>query len=178
MSFMDGETIRLIVVACGAIAAGLGGALIAGAFNSRNTVATIEAARVAAHEQREADSEAAQIRWLRDRKVVAYATFLAQVKEMDLLYSDMRTSPASDISRLPEIAADLTKDELMLIAPERIRNAIGVVFSGIGAMGAPFRDMAAGDERSAALEAAVGDFTIKYQNLASLMRQDLGVEEV
>lgn len=42
---MDQETIRLLVTAVGAVTAGLGGALIAGGFNHKNTVDTITATK-------------------------------------------------------------------------------------------------------------------------------------
>jgi hypothetical protein len=72
---MEGETIRLVVEACGAIIAGLAGALIAGAFNSENTQATIAAAREASDAQREHDRNLEHDRWLRNRRVEIYSNF-------------------------------------------------------------------------------------------------------
>ncbi|MDN4611460.1 hypothetical protein [Arthrobacter burdickii] len=87
---MDGETIRLIVVACGAIIAGLGGALIAGAFNSGNTQATIEAARAAAAEQREADRELEHAQWLRDRKIDVYMAYIRKLHSVEIAIAAMK----------------------------------------------------------------------------------------
>lgn len=132
---MDGETIRLIVVACGATAAGLGGALIAGAFNSQNTLSTIEAAkaqwdrdRSAQHEQWNRDRAAEHEKWLRDRKVQSYAKFLHQVQDMNNMLHDVHEDDdAADTSRLPETMAGLAGDELMLISPEQIKTVVGEV---------------------------------------------------
>ena len=176
---MDGETIRLIVVALGAIIAGLSGSLIAGAFNSQNTQATIEAARQAAQEQREADAETEQTRWLRDRLVQSYAKFLRQVQDLNNTLHDVHEEDdAADPSRLPESMATLAGDELMLIAPKPVKAAVGEVMMAVRQLAFLNATVSDAKERKSQFEAASDDLASKYQKLARLMREDLGTDEI
>lgn len=174
---MDGETIRLIVVACGAVLAGLSGALIAGAYNSRNTLATIEAARVAAETQREADREVEHDRWLRDRKVVVYANLLAQLQAMDLEIQTLHLRPNQiDMNKLTNMSKELGNDELMLLAPTEIRAAIGPAWRELRGMIALLQTAQPSDEQKDQFEALADDFLTHFKALQVLLRADLGVE--
>lgn len=175
---MDGETIRLIVVALGAIAAALSAQIIAGAYNSRNTIATIEAARLAAEAQREADRDVEHGRWLRDRKLVAYTTLMSQMQEIDLLIQDTHKFPeTADTSRITELASKLASDELMLLVPKKVKSAITSLFPSVRAMIAATADFPEGDERVAAYEKAADEFAARYVKLTALIREDLGAED-
>jgi hypothetical protein len=99
---MDGETTRLIVVALGAITAGFGGASIAGAYNSRNTLATIEAARVAAETQRDADREMEHDRWLRDRKVQLYTEYVELAHNIRDSLGEVKVGAVTDVKHILE----------------------------------------------------------------------------
>jgi hypothetical protein len=95
---MDGETIRLVATATGAVIAGLGGAGIAGWFNRSNTMATIAAAEL----QASLDREQEHAQWLRDRKVKSYAAFLSQVRDLELALSNLYGAEPMDPRRLKE----------------------------------------------------------------------------
>ncbi|WP_284984456.1 hypothetical protein [Arthrobacter sp. efr-133-TYG-118] len=175
---MDGETIRLIVVACGAIAAGLCGALIAGAFNSQNTLATIEGARVAAEAQREHEQELEQAQWLRERKVEVYTDHLAKLHELELAIAetkmDYRPSGAPPIATLSRNLSSTLS--IRLFAPDQVQVALAeltkVVVSIMNVM-----QVSDAPERDALYEQATGLFNQKAGELERLIRQDLGVEE-
>lgn len=131
---MDGETIRLIVVACGAITAGLGGALIAGAFNSQNAAATIAAAREAAAAQREADREMEHDRWLRDRKVEVYSRFLEEVHELQLSIAEIQVGFSKDTAAVVKKARGLSSLNLRVLAPRLVVEAAQDVIESIRVM--------------------------------------------
>ncbi|MEV7572631.1 hypothetical protein AB0P28_05950 [Pseudarthrobacter sp. NPDC089323] len=175
---MDQETIRLIVVALGAVIASLSAQLIAGAFSSQNTAATIAATREAAEAQREADRDTEHDRWLRDRKVVAYANFMSQLKEIDLLIQDTHKFPemAND-EKLSELLAKLTSDELMLLIPKKVESGIMDIIFAVRAMIAVTLQHPAGEERLAAYEAAAQNFATQYNALRTCIRKDLGAED-
>lgn len=106
---MDGETIRLMVVACGAIIAGLAGALIAGAFNSENTQATIAAAREAAETQREADRDMEHDRWLRDRKVELYTDYVDLAHNIRDSLGEVKVGAKTDVKPIFEMVRQLAR---------------------------------------------------------------------
>lgn len=124
---VDQETIRLIVVACGAVTAGLAGALIAGAFNSQNTLATIQAARDVAEAQQEADRDLEQSRWLRDRKVEVYAECLEKARELDLAISAVAAGIESDTARVATLSRSLSAGHLHLYASDEVKEAVSGV---------------------------------------------------
>jgi hypothetical protein len=117
---MDGETIRLIVVACGAIAAGLGGALIAGAFNSRNTLATIQAAKEEAEAQREHERKLGHAQWLRDRKVDVYSKFLEEVHDLELAAVNLYLGSRKDMNETLQRAGVLSVLHFRVLAPKPV----------------------------------------------------------
>lgn len=121
---MDQETIRLIVVGLSAIAGGIIGQLIAGAFNSQNTLVTIEAAREAAGAQWEKDQELEHARWLRDKKVDAYSTFIRKIHAMALemaeVYYRMDGDPAVSLQQ----TKDLQVEALRMLSPRPVTLAV------------------------------------------------------
>lgn len=174
---MDGETIRLIVVACGAITAGLGGALIAGAFNSQNTAATIAAAREAAEAQREADREMERDRWLRDRKVEVYSKFLDEVHELGLSVAEVQVGFSKDTGVLIKKARDLSLLNLRVLAPRLVVDAAQDVIKSIKVM---MTELISIKDRSApntdGFRAAAEDFNKKVTLLELRISRDLGID--
>lgn len=168
---MDQETIRLLVVACGTIAAGLLGATIAGAYNSRNTLATIEAARVAA----EADRAAEHDRWLRDRKVDIYSKFLEEVHELRLSVAEVKVGYSKDTGKLVQQARNLSLLHLRVLAPRLVFDAAQDVMQSISDL---TTELIAVKERSApdlrTYEAAADDFREKVTLLELTISRDLG----
>jgi hypothetical protein len=167
---MDGETIRLVATAAGAVIAGLGGAWMAGRYNSKNTRATIEAARV----QAELDRDQEHTRWLRDRKVRCYADFLGQARDVGLALATLHKEDASKTRQLKEIA--VISDELLIIAPRHIYDQAMKVMTSVSAIvhaSMPNPDRTA---RDAAYDAAHRGFVGEYMGLERLIRKDLGVE--
>ncbi|MDQ0672959.1 hypothetical protein QFZ36_000520 [Pseudarthrobacter siccitolerans] len=114
---MDGETIRLIVVACGAITAGLGGALIAGAFNSQNTAATIAAAREEAEAQREHERRLEHAQWLRDRKVDVYSKFLEEAHDLHLAMVNLYLGSRKDLDETLARASVVSVMQFRVLSP-------------------------------------------------------------
>lgn len=166
--------------------AGLAGALIAGAFNSQNTQATIDASkelwdrdRSAQHEQWNRDRAAEHEKWLRDRRVQSYANFLHQVQDLNNMLHDVHEDDdAADASRLPETMAELAGDELMLISPEQIKTVVGEVMMAVRRLAFLNATVHEAKERKPQFEAASLDLDSKYQKLAGLMRKDLGADEI
>lgn len=174
---MDGETIRLIVVACGAIIAGLGGALIAGAFNSRNTLATIEASREAAETQREADREVEHDRWLRDRKVEAYTKYLADVHELELTIAEIRVGLKKDTAAVMEKARALSLLSLRVLAPRLVNEAAGDVVTAIkNIINVMPETLASGQGAYQPYEDAVKEFNSSVTLLELRIAEDLRIE--
>ncbi|MET3812437.1 hypothetical protein [Arthrobacter sp. UYEF3] len=173
---MDGETIRLMVVACGAVLAGLLGALIAGAFNSQNTQATIEAARVAAETQREADREVEHDRWLRDRRLEAYVDFVNEVRDLDTYIHDLATGLSNDHAGLVQSAKQLNGLQVRLLAPADVSGAASEVMAGIqGLIRALTAKEMAGAIDDPSFNAASELLIEKIAKLERLASQDLGV---
>jgi hypothetical protein len=171
---MDGETVRLVATAAGAVIAGLGGAGIAGWFNSKNTKATIEAAKVQAGLVRE--QEHAQ--WLRDRKVRCYADFLAHMREIDTFVSNFHGNKPSDVEPVLTVIRTLGADELMLVAPRHIYTCAVTVMANATAVVRTAIEAHLDSERANIYSSAVSEFISKYGTLERLIRQDLGVEEL
>ncbi|OAE01878.1 hypothetical protein [Arthrobacter sp. OY3WO11] len=174
---MDGETARLIVVALGAIIAGIAGQLIAGAFNSRNTIANIEAARVAAETQREADRDVEHDRWLRDRKVEVYSKFLEEVHELELSIAEAKVGYAGDGPGLSKKARNLSLLNLRVLAPRLVVEAAQEVVQSLRNLIVELisvKDRSAPDE--AAFHAATEDFRDKVTLLELRISKDLGIE--
>lgn len=168
---MDGETIRLVATAAGAVTAGFGGAWLAGRYNSKNTRATIEAARV----QAELNRQQEHTQWLRNRKVKCYADLLANMRQIEQAYGALDDEDAGKIAKLEKIEA--VSQEIFIIAPRHIYDAtIEVVksFSLISRASRPNPDRRA---RHAEYDAARKTLSTKYTLLERLIRQDLGVEE-
>lgn len=109
-----------MVVACGAIAAGLGGAIIAGAFNSRNTLATIEAARETAEAQRKHDRELEHAQWLRDRKVDVYSKFLEEVHHLEFAMLNLYLGSRKDLNETLQRAGVLSVLHFRVLAPQPV----------------------------------------------------------
>ena len=174
---MDGETIRLIVVALGGIVAGVSGSVITGAFSSQNTESTIAAARHAAETQREAYRDMEHERWLRDRKVQCYTNFLSHLRALDMLVSDFHDRKQLDVERVTAMTHTLANDELMLIAPRHIYNFAGLVLADAVAIVRAATAAHIDAEQSSAYRGAVDDFIAKYSALERLIRQDLGAED-
>lgn len=175
---MDGETIRLIVVACGTLSAGVGGALIAGAFNSRNTLATIEGARVAAAAKREHEQELEQAQWLRERKVEVYSDHLAKLHELELAIAETKMGyRPSGAPPITELARNLSSTlSIRLFAPDQVQVALSELTKIVVSI---MKVMQVSDvpERDALFEQATGLFNQKTGELERLIRQDLGVDE-
>lgn len=175
---MDQETIRLLVTGLLTASAGIGGAVIAGFFNRRNTHAVIRAGADAAEATRRHEKSLEHTQWLRDRKLAAYTTLMAQMQELDLLIQDTHKFPgASDTSRIPELASKLGSDELMLLVPKKVDAGITSLFLGVRAMIAATETFPAGEEREAAYEKAADEFATRFVKLRSLIREDLGAKD-
>ncbi|WP_427117020.1 hypothetical protein [Pseudarthrobacter scleromae] len=174
---MDGETIRLIVVALGGIVAGVSGSVITGAFSSQNTESTIAAARHAAETQREADRDMEHERWLRDRKVQCYTNFLSHLRELERIVSDFHERKRLDTKRITEMTQTLANDELMLIAPRHIYNFAGRVVADAVAIVRTATEAHSNAEQSPAYRGAVDDFIARYSAFERLIRADLGAED-
>ncbi|WP_026536950.1 hypothetical protein [Arthrobacter sp. 9MFCol3.1] len=176
---MDGETIRLIVVACGAIVAGLLGALIAGAFNSRNTLATIEAARVAAEAQRDADREVEHERWLRDRRVEVYSKFLEEAHDLGLHVAWLGMGYSNDTSELAKKARNLSLLNLRVLAPTVVLDAAQDVMRSTTAL---TTELLAIKERTASSTEAYDAATKRFNEYLALLEvrisNDLGIDVV
>lgn len=125
----------------------------------------------------EADQNTEHDRWLRDRKFAAYANFIGQVQELNVLIVDLHTDPDSDVSRLPELAKKSFNDELLLLVPAHIKRTISPVWHGVSRMTALYQEMPAGEERIAAFDKATDQFNADFQKLSKLLRDDLGVED-
>jgi hypothetical protein len=176
---MDGETIRLIVVACGTIVAGLAGALIAGAFNSRNTLATIEAARLAAQEQRDADIEAEHPRWLRDRKVELYTELVGAAYTVRNALGEIKVGVRKEALSL----IDMTKVvfglsyTVRVLSPGLVNQAVRDVMAALqdttAAMHLVLEEKPEGQE---AYDSAVGDFRDAVTLMELRMTADLGID--
>jgi hypothetical protein len=169
---MDGETIRLIVVACGAIAAGLAGALIAGAFSSQNTQATISAAREAAEAQRANEREMEQARWVRDKKLEVYTQLLDRTHEVSDALFRVHWGRGS-VPNVIELVEGLKLHSLALVAPLEIVDCYRKVHAAIQTMMVVVtRD----DKDDEAYTSARGKFDREATNLAVLMADDVGIE--
>lgn len=121
---MDQETIRLIVVALGAVIAGIMGQLIAGAFNSQNTQASLEAAREAARAQWAKDQELEHARWLRDKKIEAYSAFVRKIHAMALNMAEVYHRMNGDPSAALQQTKDLQVETLRMLAPRIVTLAV------------------------------------------------------
>ncbi|BCW78312.1 hypothetical protein [Arthrobacter sp. NicSoilC5] len=143
---MDQETIRLIGTLMGAVIAGLGGALIAGGYNRKNTQATIEASkdqwnrdRSAQHEQWQRDRASEHEKWLRDRKVDAYVNFLLQLRVLVGSAHDIKVGNLKDEidSVVQERSNALETLHMELFAPEHVQkcalDTIGLAYDLINA---------------------------------------------
>lgn len=176
---MDGETIRLIVVACGAIVAGISGALIAGAFSSENTQTTIAAARDAAQAQLDAERDLEHDRWLRDRKVEVYSKFLEEVHELELSIAEVEVGFSKDTAALVQKARDLSLLNLRVLAPRLVVEAAQDVIKTIRAM---MTEMISIKDRSAPNKegyyAARNDFQDKVTLLELRISKDLGIDVI
>lgn len=176
---MDGETIRLMIVAFGSIAAGLGGAVIAGAYNSRNTLATIEAARTAAETRREADQDVEHDRWLRDRKIEVYSKFLEEVHELRLSLAEVQVGFHQDTNEVVKKARDLSLLHLHVLAPRLVLAAAQDVMKSIRSL---MDQLISIKERTAqnteAYDAEADDFREKVTLLELRISDDLGIDVV
>jgi hypothetical protein len=174
---MDGETIRLIVVALGAIAAALLAQIVAGAFNSRNTIATIEAARLAAEARREADRDVEHDRWLRDRKIEVYSKFLEEVHDLELFMADVAVGTSKDAEGLLKKTRNLPLLQMRVLAPKRVQQAaedvtMSMTATVIELIGIKTRS--SDDEE--AYKNARKDFEKKLELLEQWISEDLGIE--
>lgn len=163
---MDGETTRLVATAAGAVIAGLGGALIAGWFNRKNTKATIAAATV----QWDRDQDLEHRRWLRDRKVVAYSAFLARMREIDVLLHEVHLNVADNPGRLSDLADVLVGDDLLLIAPPGVSEGVVELAKGLHRV----VNVARSDPAEGTFLLAADDFADKFTELERQIRADLG----
>lgn len=117
---MDQETIRLLVTAVGAVIAGLGGALIAGAFNRKNTVDTIAAAKMTADAQREHERKLEHSQWLRDRKVDVYSRFLEEVHDLHIAMANLYLSSRKDLNEILHRVGNLSVLHFRVLAPKPV----------------------------------------------------------
>lgn len=176
---MDGETIRLIVVALGAITAGLLGALIAGAFNSRNTLATIEAARMAAESQREADRESEHSRWLRDRKVELYTDLVGAVYTVRNALGEIKVGvrkEAFSIIDMTKVVYGLSYTVRVLspgLVNQAVRDVIATLQDTTAAMHQVLEEKPGGE---AAYNKAAEDFRDAVTLMELRMTADLGID--
>ncbi|MCP9000354.1 hypothetical protein NFC73_11535 [Pseudarthrobacter sp. RMG13] len=174
---MDGETIRLIVVALGAIIAGLSGSLIAGAYNSQNTLATIEAARLAAETELEAGREMEHDRWLRDRKIDAYTALINQFRELDQMvrehHSGIYLKGTFDIV---QASRNINTLEVRLLAPVNVSAAVADVILAMQERFDIFIEDAQKEAPdSSAFDTATEKLVQKMDRLERLISEDLGV---
>lgn len=176
---MDGETIRLIVVALGAIIAGITGHVVAGAFNSQNTLATIEAARLAAEAKHAADRDIEHDRWLRDRKVEVYSKFLEELHELRLSIAEVQVGYIRDTDGLVKKARDLSLLQMRVLAPrlvyEAAQDASGSVRNLLDELMAIKARKA---ESTKSYDAAVEDFQEKVVLLELRVSNDLGIDVI
>lgn len=159
--------------------AGLAGALIAGAFNSENTQATIEAARVAAETAHEADRQVEHDRWLRDRKVDVYSKFLEEAHELRLSVAELQVGYAKDTAELVKKARNLSLLHLRVLAPRLVLDAANDVMKSISTL---TTELIAIKQRSApdmkAYESAADDFREKITLLELRISSDLGIDVI
>lgn len=175
--WMDGETTRLFVTALLAVVAGLGGALIAGAFNSENTRTAIYAARQSAQEQREAERQSEHDRWLRDRKVDAYTKYLADVHELELIIAEIRVGLKKDTGQVLEKARALSLLSLRVLAPRLVNEAAGEVVTSIkNIIKVMPETLASGHSEYQPYETAVDDFNSNVTLLELRIAKDLGID--
>ncbi|UKA60029.1 hypothetical protein [Arthrobacter sp. FW306-2-2C-D06B] len=124
---IDGETVRLVATASGAVIAGLGGALIGGLFTRRTTRMTLEASNLsdAARWRREQQLEHDQ--WHRNRKQSAYENFLLEVENCRpfMMARELQTG-MPDMSKL--LAA---KTQLKLIGAIPVRRTANTLMNNL-----------------------------------------------
>ncbi len=164
-----------MVAAVGAVIAGLGGAFIAGGFNRKNTRTSIESAAEIARMQFAHQRELEHIQWLRDRKVEVYTTFLAKVREANLLVNEYYRGYKIDETGIWELTRELNAGWLTLYAPPDVASGVSQVLTALSNEISAVRATKESGSRHDEVSKATNILYQRRRELERLMREDLGM---
>lgn len=176
---MDGETIRLIVVALGAVIAALLAQIVAGAFNSQNTLATIEAARVAVEAQREADRDMEHGRWLRDRKVELYTGYVDLAHNIRDSLGEVKVGAKTDVKPIFEMVRQLAQlaHSVRVLCPRLLNQSAMEVTTSLRAITAVLGDtLESKPEAQEKYSQALAEFHESMGLMELRITDDLGID--
>ncbi|MET3349008.1 UNVERIFIED_ORG: hypothetical protein ABID57_000677 [Arthrobacter sp. UYEF1] len=168
---MDQETLRLLVSGLLTAGAGIGGVLIAGRFNRKNTKDTI----TAAEEQRNRDHATEHEQWLRDRKVEAYANFLAHTSAIADFIASGQQRKGIDADQLSALVEASHRNRITLLAPRHISEASNDLNKALTAAARAARSHPTPENTALYQEAEDAVMRLK-DHIEALMRADLRTE--